>query len=211
METLSLKGNPFSPYTRAVRITLLEKGVPFNFVELGPPDLKEPSHLALHPFGKMPVLEVEGSAIFETTAILRYVDEHFSGTVRLQPADTRDRARMAQWVSAACAYIYPNAFTKVFVQQALLPKFGMETDTALVQEGLETTKTHLETLSQALESGTLAGNGRLTLADILCASVLDPLRHLESGQGLLNSYSRVSKWLTSLNTRDSFSVTAMPG
>ena len=39
METLSLKGHPFGPYTRAVRITRLVKGIPFNFVELGPPDL----------------------------------------------------------------------------------------------------------------------------------------------------------------------------
>jgi glutathione S-transferase len=55
--SLTLYGFPVSPYVRAARIALSEKGVDYQFSEVGFDHLKTESYGKLHPFRKMPVLE----------------------------------------------------------------------------------------------------------------------------------------------------------
>jgi len=207
--TLTLYGSPYSPYTRAAQIAFLEKGVEFTFTEIGPPDLQTPEHAGRHPFRKMPALEIDGEPLFETGAILRYIDEAHRGHARLQPSDPRARARMTQWVHAAGAYLYPAAFSGVVVQRFFYPKFGMPTDEDIVAASLSATRAHLATLSAALEGGALAGNRKLTLADILAGAILSPLQALEEGQALLAAAPRVRSWIGHLEERPSFQKTAV--
>ena len=142
--------------------------------------------------------------------ILRFIDEAFPQSSTLQPRDVRDRARMAQWMNAAEAYLRPDAWFGIFAQKALFPKFGMPTDEALVAASIEKTRTHLGAVEQALASGALAGNGKLTLADLLAAVMLSPMAALEEGRRLLAPNKRVSAWLRHLSDRPSFQATEQP-
>src|SRR5215467_8925003 len=65
---------PGSPFARAVLATLEEKTAPYAVVAVAPGTLKSEVHLALHPFGRVPVLEHNGFRLYETQAILRYLD-----------------------------------------------------------------------------------------------------------------------------------------
>ena len=71
-----LYGFDGSTYVRTVRTLLAEKGAEYDQVPLnvlaGEPRL--PEHLARHPFGKVPVLDIDGVRIRETDAICRYLD-----------------------------------------------------------------------------------------------------------------------------------------
>ncbi len=58
----------------------------------------EPEYLARQPFAKVPAFEHDGFRIYETSAIMRYVDEAFDGPA-LQPADAKGRAIMEQAIS----------------------------------------------------------------------------------------------------------------
>src|SRR5438477_6375254 len=86
---------PGSPFGRAVMATLEEKGASYRLAPVMPSALKSSAHLALHPFGRIPVLEHDGFALYETQAILRYLDR-VVGDPPLTPLDPRHAARMDQ-------------------------------------------------------------------------------------------------------------------
>ena len=65
---------PGSPYARAVMATLEEKAAKWRIAPLAPGEHKQPSHLARQPFGRMPALEHGEFTLYETQAILRYLD-----------------------------------------------------------------------------------------------------------------------------------------
>src|SRR5215471_17153012 len=93
-------GPAYSTYARTTRLALEEKGVDYKLEEV---DMlggacQQPAYLARHPFGKVPAFSHDGFALYETGAIIRYVDEAFPGP-KLQPADPKRRARMTQIIS----------------------------------------------------------------------------------------------------------------
>jgi glutathione S-transferase len=66
--------------------------------------LKEPAHLALHPFGQIPTYEEGELALFETGAIVLYIAERYAG---LLPVDENARARAISWMFAAVNTVEP--------------------------------------------------------------------------------------------------------
>ena len=65
---------PGSPYGRSVLATLEEKGAAYRLSPVAPGTFQSEPHISRHPFGKVPVLEHDGFMLFETQAILRYLD-----------------------------------------------------------------------------------------------------------------------------------------
>ena len=66
--------------------------------------LKEPAHLALHPFAQIPTYEEGDFAIFESGAIVFHIVEHHAG---LLPQDAAGRARAITWMFAALRTVEP--------------------------------------------------------------------------------------------------------
>ena len=66
--------------------------------------MKEPAHLALHPFGQIPTYEEGDLALFETGAIVLHIAAHHAG---LLPEDTNARARAITWMFAAVNTVEP--------------------------------------------------------------------------------------------------------
>ena len=81
---------PGSPFGRSVLATLEEKRAPYRLAPLAPGSLKTPEYLALHPFGRVPVLEHDGFRLYETQAILRYLDRVLPQPA-LTPSDVQAR------------------------------------------------------------------------------------------------------------------------
>src|SRR6266851_2734221 len=82
-----------STYVWSTRLALAEKGVAHELVEIGFDEHREEPHLARHPFAKVPAFEHDGFALYETQAILRYIDEGFP-VAPLQPTDLHELARL---------------------------------------------------------------------------------------------------------------------
>jgi glutathione S-transferase len=76
-------------------MTCIEKGVEYELVPIA---YGTADHTAMHPFGRMPVLEHDGRFITEGLAITGYLDETFDGSA-LQPAGVDGRTRMREWLS----------------------------------------------------------------------------------------------------------------
>jgi len=87
-----------------VRWALEEVGQPYEVRLLSFAEMKEPAHLALHPFGQIPTYEEGDLALFETGAIVLHIAEHHT---RLLPQDVNARARAIAWVFAALNTVEP--------------------------------------------------------------------------------------------------------
>jgi glutathione S-transferase len=96
-----------------VRWALEEVGQPYEVRLVSFRALKEPAHLALHPFGSIPTYEEGELALFETGAIVFHIAERHTG---LLPKDANARARAITWMFAALNTVEPPILELVVVK-----------------------------------------------------------------------------------------------
>lgn len=87
-----------------VRWALEEVGQPYDVRLLSFEAMKQPGHLALHPFGQIPTYEEEGLSLFETGSIVFHIAERHAG---LLPREAKARARAITWIFAALNTMEP--------------------------------------------------------------------------------------------------------
>lgn len=87
-----------------VRWALEEVGQPYQVRFVSFRAMKEPAHLAVHPFGQIPTYEDGDLALFETGAIVFHIAERHAG---LLPDDANARARAITWMFAAVNTMEP--------------------------------------------------------------------------------------------------------
>jgi len=92
-----------------VRWALEEVGLPYDVRLLSFTEMKEPAHIALHPFGQIPTYEEGDLALFESGAIVFHIAERHAG---LLPKDTNARARAIAWMLAALDTVEPPIFDR---------------------------------------------------------------------------------------------------
>src|SRR5215510_15973500 len=119
-------GFPQSTFVHIVRLILTHKGVPYTFRDLET-EMGKPTHLALHPFNRVPILQHGDFTVYETSAIVGYLEESFPQPA-LQPKNVRDRARMNQWISAVNSYYYPYMIYHVSHERNVFPELGIASD-----------------------------------------------------------------------------------
>ncbi|MGH8079632.1 MAG: glutathione S-transferase family protein, partial [Lysobacter sp.] len=90
-----------------IRWTFEELGQPYEVRALSFSDMKQPEHLALHPFGQIPTYEDGDLALFESGAIVLHLAERHAG---LLPADANARMRAIAWMFAALNTVEPPIF-----------------------------------------------------------------------------------------------------
>ena len=87
-----------------VRWALEEVGQPYDVRLLSFQAMKQPAHLALHPFGQIPTYEEGDLALFESGGIILHIAEGHAG---LLPDDANARARAISWMFAAVSTVEP--------------------------------------------------------------------------------------------------------
>ena len=198
-------GPGYSTYARTVRMTLEERGVDYDLVEV---DLltsaaSTPEHLARQPFGKVPAFEHDGFALYETDAIIRYINEAFEGGVDLVPGDARSRARMTQVIGILNGYAYPSMIGQIFMQRAVMPMLGETADEAAITAAMPKAETAIAALEQLLDGQPYLAGDRLSLADLLLIPIYDYLSQTPEGQKLLGAAPNLQRWWEKVRTRPS--------
>ncbi len=94
MAEITIFGFPHSTFVHIARLVLTHKQVPYIFEDLEP-DMGSPKHLALHPFDRVPILQHGDFMLYETSAIVAYLEEVFPMPL-LRPETAQGRARMNQ-------------------------------------------------------------------------------------------------------------------
>ena len=103
MASIKIYGVPPSSFTRTVRLACHEKGIDYELVPTMPSQVG-----ALNPFHKIPAITHDDLTLYESTAILRYLDRTFPGR-KLWPEQSRQAAMCDQWVSAVCDSLVNSA------------------------------------------------------------------------------------------------------
>ncbi len=191
--SMRVHGNRGSTCTRKVLMTFAEKGVTPDFtdVELAKGEHKQPAHVAFQPFGQVPVLVDGDFVLYESRAIIRYLDEVLPGTA-LTPKDPKARARMEQWMSVETSNFTPHAM-KIVYQTVFAKRRGVEGDAAKIAEGRAGALFALDVLDATLAHQPYLVGEQFTLADLTYMPYLHYLD--QGGQGdLVESRPNVAAW-----------------
>jgi glutathione S-transferase len=203
---LTLYGITGSPYGRAVMATLIEKGAPYRFSPVAPGQHRGPEHLARHPFGRVPAIDDDGFALYETQAILRYLDATRPGP-SLTPADPRAAARMNQVIGVIDWYVFaPNSAMTIGFNRVVAPRLGIPVDEAAIAASLPAARQAIEVLAGILGAGPYMAGETLSLADLHAGPHLDMLAESPEGADLMAGTPLVP-WLARLAARPSFAAT----
>src|SRR5215471_14867460 len=147
MSEFIVHSHPGSPFGRAVMATLEEKGAPFRLGRLA---FKSPEHLALHPFGRVPVLEHDGFRLYETQAILRYLDRVLPEP-SLTPSDIRRSARMDQVMNVNDWYLFHGVGNVIIFHRIIAPQLmGQAPDEEAIKAAMPKAHTVFNELARLL-------------------------------------------------------------
>jgi glutathione S-transferase len=207
MSTFIVHSIPGSPFGRAVLATLIEKGADFRLQPVEPRSIKNPPHLALHPFGRVPVLEHDGFTLYETQAILRYL-ERVLPRPALIPGDAKQAARMDQILCIADWYLHQGVTNVIGFQRIVGPRIlGLTPDERAIEEAMPRAHAVLTELARLLGAKRFLAAEEPTLADILVASQMDFLAQTPEWKPLSAERANIQAWLARMNARKSFQGT----
>ncbi len=174
---IKLHFHPLSTYSRRVRIALLEKQIPFEpvLVDMANRKHREPAYLALNPYGRVPTLEEDGYVLYESTAILNYLEATHPRPA-LVPADAKGRALVDMHVKLCDIQLARHAGTIIFPKR-FLPK--EKWNLAAIAEAKAEIEKHFAILGRQLAGKTYLVAEQFSIADICYLPFLEFLPAME--------------------------------
>ncbi len=200
-----LHGFDRSTYVRTVRIVLRRKGVAYdqNPVNVLAGEPKDPEHLARHPFGKVPVLDIDGRRIRETDAIVRYLEATRDGPSAL-PESAADRARMDEIISLVHGYGYDALVGVAFYH--IKPDFIGEPSEAEHAEALDRARTFMRLAGEIRGRDDWLAGSSVSLADYYLGPLVFYLGLTPHLDDLLDS-GGLRDWWQRLGAEEHFAAT----
>jgi glutathione S-transferase len=199
-----------SPYVWSARLALAEKGVAHQLVDVAFGAQREEPHLSRHPFAKVPAFEHDGFALYETQAILRYIDEGFPVSP-LQPTDLHQFARMNQIMGIVDAYAWRAIAAAIVFNRLLAPRLGVPVDEAAVTEAVPRARLCLSEIARLMGDQPFLAGERISLADLMVIPLLYYLARVPEGEAPVAEHPSLRAWMRRMEDRQSFQVTKPPG
>jgi glutathione S-transferase len=199
MSQVTLFGFQRSTYVNVARLVLLAKGVPFTFSDTET-IMRTPGAWTSHPFGRVPVLRHGDVMVWETAAIVTYIDEAFQGPA-LQPSEPRRRAAMRAWMGSVDSYFYPSIVFHLVHERLVFRELGIPADERIVARALPEIRRALDVLERHLAADRrwLADDGP-TLADYFMLPCLTALGFTDEGRAMLARTPAIGRWLGAMAT-----------
>ncbi len=198
---------PGSPFGRSVLATLEEKGANYTLSPVGPGDFKTEPHISRHPFGRVPVLDHGDYRLYETQAILRYLDRVLP-TPALTPADPKAAGRMDQAMNVSDWYLFQGCSAVIGFQRVVGPKLmGLTPDEAAIEAAMPRARQVFAELGRLLGDQAYFVGDALSLADLMIAPQLDFFAETPEWGPLTADAPNLVAWLDRMNARKSFRVT----
>jgi glutathione S-transferase len=176
-----------------VRWALEEVDQPYEVRLVSFRAMKEPEHLALHPFGQIPTYEEDGLALFETGAIVLHIAERHAG---LLPQDANARARAITWMFAALNTVEPSILELANARLLECDKHWNKERMPLVEDRV---RNRLKQLSARLGHADWL-DGAFSAGDLMMVSILLRLRVA----GILDEYPNLAAYVVRGEARPAY-------
>jgi len=193
---------PLSPFSRKVRMTLKEKGLPFD-LRLENVWERRVEFLTMNPAGKVPVLvEADGTVIADSTAITEYLQEvqpqpDLLGATPAQRAETR---RLVAWFDGK---MNEEATVNLVGEKVMRRFLGRgEPDSQTVRAGLANIRMHLDYIAFLVERRTWLAGDKFSLADIAAAAQFSCIDYI--GDVPWGHQEAAREWYARVKSRPSF-------
>jgi glutathione S-transferase len=208
MANPTIHGPNFSTYVRSVRMALEEKGQAYdlNEVNIFAGENQSEAHLARHPWGKVPAFEHDGFQLYETSAILRYLDAAFAEPA-LQPTDARGQARMTQIQAIVDSYAYATLIGTLVINRLVKPNLGDSPDEQAIRDCLPEARKVMGEIDRLVGDDGFAVGGTLTLADLHLLPVLAYVAMTDEGAELFEQAPKLKRLYDTVSVRQSAKTT----
>ena len=206
MTDTTLYGFDGSTYVRTLRCVLARKGIAYDQVPVNvlAGETRQPEHLARHPFGKVPVLDIDGMRLRETDAIVRYLEAR-NPEPAMFPADARARAKADE--SAALINNYGYGAIIGFVAYHLFPDLVGGKDEAERKSSIEAAQTLAKLVIENKGDAPFIGGGDAPgYADYLLGPLVAYATMTEDGPALV-SVDGMQSWWDRLSADETFAAT----
>src|SRR5215470_14544442 len=196
-------GPAFSTYVWSARLALAEKGVTHELIDVPFGAQREEPHVSRHPFARVPAFEHDGFALYETHAIMRYVDERFAGTP-LQPEDVHEWSRMNQIIGIVDAYAWPSIAGTILFNRVLVPRILGETpDEAAIAAALPRARLCLAEIDRLMEDNRFLAADFVSLADLIAVPLLYFFSRVPDGRAPMAERPKLQNWIRQMEARQS--------
>jgi glutathione S-transferase len=208
----TLYGATYSVYVRAAQLALAEKGVAYTLIEVDVFGGAVPDWYAKqHPFMRVPAFQHDGFQLYETTAIMHYVDEAFAGPPLMPPATSdgaRARARVVQIGGVIDAYLYRPLIWDICVQRCDPSTGGRAPDEPKIAAAIPRVNTCFAAIEDLMvpDAPFLLG-AQLTLADLHLAPMVSLGVRAAEGAALLAAHTKLHAWWATMRDRPSLMAT----
>ena len=209
MSEFIVHGIPGSPFLRSVLATLEEKGAPYRLQMLNPGEHRGEAYRRLHPFSRIPAVQHGDFTLYESQAILRYVDAVADGPA-LQPKAPRAAARMNQLMGINDWYFFPQVGVPVVFQRLVGPVIlGVTPDEAVIAAAQPDAANCIRVINEFLGDQPFLAGEALSLADLLLFPQLEYFGQCPEGRALIGG-TRLDGWMQRMAARPSMQATLPP-
>lgn len=176
-----------------VRWALEEVGQPYEVRLVSFPAMKEPAHLALHPFGQIPTYEEDDLALFETGSIVFHIAERHGV---LLPEEAHARSRAITWMFAALNTVEPAILELSTAKLFEADKPWSQERLPLVEDRV---RDRLKRLSARLAAADWLDDA-FSAGDLMMVSVLLRLK----SSGILDAYPNLAAYVARGEARPAY-------
>jgi glutathione S-transferase len=176
---------------------------------MAPGETRGEAHRQLHPFGRIPVIEHGDFTLYETQAILRYIDATVPEPT-LQPTAPKAIGRMNQIIGINDWYLFPMVARVIVFHRIVGPRLlGTAPDEAAIAAAVPDARLCLGELNRLLGNEPYLAGDRVTLADLLLAPQVYYLAATPEGETILEN-TALLRWVERMNGRPSMQATLPP-
>ena len=205
MAPIVVHGIPGSPYVRMPLLACEEKHAPYRIAAMEFGQNKTAQYLARQPFGRIPVIEHDGFWLYESAAIIRYIDQVFPGP-SLTPADPKAQARMNQVMGIVDWYVMPSVSAGIAWNRIIAPMIGRPVDEAAVAKAVPGATTCVRALEHLLGNQHFVAGDSISLADLMLIPHLELFPTTPEGAAIMKN-SPLLGWIDRMRARPSVQAT----
>jgi len=196
MADIKIYGVPPSRFTRTARLACHEKGIDYELVPMFPGQMG-----ALNPFQKIPAIAHGDMTLFESTAILRYLDRTFPGP-KLWPQDSRQAALCDQWVSAVNDSLVNSALRFLANHYGFLP-----VPQEMADKYLAKSRDVVPVFERQLGQSRYLVGDSVTAADLFLAPIVFNFPAIPGLKEIGEASPNVARWMQDMSARPSMKAT----